>query len=96
MTSNPRYFNSHAHCFTIDHVPENFFDELIGGRRFLQISKIKKSRFLQWVLKIITSDFGRSIVRLVSKSAARKLRRLSGLIKYSTEKNSTRFSRKFR
>src|SRR5205809_70161 len=86
MTSKPQFFNSHAHCFTLDHVPENFFDELIGGRRFLRISKIKKSKFLQEVLKVFTSDFGRSIVGLFSKNTARKLRRLNGLLKYSTEK----------
>ena len=86
MTSSPRYFNSHAHCFTIDHVPENFFDELIGGRRFLRISKIEKSKFLQWVLKLLTGNFGRCMIGLFSKKAARQLRRLNGLLKYSTEK----------
>src|SRR4030095_5637746 len=80
------FFNSHAHCFTIDHVPENFFDELIGGKRFLRISKIKKSKFLQWVLRFLTGNLGRLIVGLFSKTAARQLRRLNGLLKYSTEK----------
>src|SRR6476620_9100464 len=89
MNYQNTYFNSHAHCFTIDHVPENFFDELIGGKRFLRISKITKSKFLQLLLKVLTGNFVRWMMGLFSKSAARQLRRLSGLLKYGLEKSQT-------
>lgn len=79
-TSN---FNAHAHCFTIDHVPEEFFDILIGGKRFLRISKIRKSAFLRFVIKLGTGAFIRWMVRLFSPNTSQQLSRLHGLIKYS-------------
>ena len=81
-----KFFNTHAHCFTLDHIPEKFFDELIGGKRFLRISKIKGSPFLRRLIKIGTGRFFRAIVRLFSHDTAKKMRRLHGLIKYSADK----------
>jgi len=80
-----KYFNAHAHCFTIDHVPEHFFDELIGGKQFLRISKIKKSRTLQFLIRLGTSGFIRWVVKFFSPVTAKKLKRLRGLINYSLE-----------
>ena len=85
MPSYLSYFNSHAHCFTIDHVPENFFDELTGVKKILKISKLKRSPFFQKVIKIITGSIVTSIVEIFSKSFAHKLRRLHGLIKYAIQ-----------
>jgi predicted TIM-barrel fold metal-dependent hydrolase len=85
-----KYFNAHAHCFTIDHVPENFFDELIGGKRFLRISRIKKSGVLRFFIRAGTSAFARWVVKWFSPITAKKLKRLRGLINYSLEPSQQR------
>src|SRR5574343_1196422 len=74
--------NAHAHCFTIDHVPEEFFDGLIGGKRFLRISKIRGSKFLQCLITVGTSAPVRWVVGIFLPKAAKQMRRLNGLIKY--------------
>jgi predicted TIM-barrel fold metal-dependent hydrolase len=76
-------FNAHAHCFTIDHVPEEFFDILIGGKRFLRISKIRRSALLRFLIRLGTGFFVRWIIRIFSPNTAQQLGRLHGLIKYS-------------
>jgi hypothetical protein len=68
-------------------VPERFFDELIGGRRFLRISKIRNSRVLQIVIRMFSGSFVQWVVGLFSQPFAKKLRRLHGLIKYALDKS---------
>lgn len=86
-TMAERFTNAHAHCFTIDHVPEDFFKALAVGTNLLKISKIKKSSFLRFVIHFGTSSFIRWIVHWFSPNVASQLRRLHGLIKYSLHEN---------
>jgi predicted TIM-barrel fold metal-dependent hydrolase len=80
---NGAHFNAHAHCFTIDHVPEEFFDVLAGGKRFLRISRLRRSPALRTTVKVLTSSFIRHIVKWFSPNVASQLKRLHGLVKYS-------------
>jgi len=84
MPGVPFYINMHIHCFTLDHVPEKFFDSLIGGKRFLRISKLRKTTLNRLFVNLVTRKWFIWIVRRFSRNGANQLRRLRGLIKYSS------------
>jgi predicted TIM-barrel fold metal-dependent hydrolase len=94
MPAAPYYVNMHTHCFTLDHVPENFFDSLIGGKRFLRISKLKKTTLNKIFVLLVTRSWFIDVVGWFSENGANQLKRLKGLIKYSSEPSQEALLRK--
>lgn len=75
----------HVHCFTLADVPEQFFDSLIGGKRFLRISKLRSGTLNRFFVRLVTRRWFIWLVRRFSRPAANQLRRLKGLLKYCSE-----------
>jgi len=47
ISGKPRIFNSHAHCFTLKHVPDYF----AGGHKLMPINQIKRSQCRPCILR---------------------------------------------
>lgn len=78
----PYYINMHTHCFTLAHVPEEFFDSLIGGKRFLRVSKLRGPSINSFVVWFLTRSVVISIFGWFSADMAKQLSRLKGLLKF--------------
>lgn len=78
----PYHINMHTHCFTLAHVPEEFFDTLIGGKRFLRVSKLRGPSINSFVVWLFTRNITITIVGWFSSDTAKQLRRLKGLLKF--------------
>ncbi len=64
---SPRFFNAHAHCFTIDHVPDSF----VKGYLFfpLRISALRKNGFFSWFTKKFLKIYpfkNQGLIRLIN------------------------------
>jgi len=80
-------FNSHAHCFTIKHVPEHFFDALTWGKHILCIRKMTLSKTYRLFVMLLSSAVIRSLFGIISKDAKKQLKRLHGLVRYGMMEN---------
>lgn len=82
-----KYFNAHAHCFTIKHVPERFFDALTWNCHILSIKKIESNWIIRNLVRLIASAPVRVLVGIFSQDAKKQLKRLHGLIKYGLKES---------
>ncbi len=71
----------HNHCFTIDHIPEEFFSSLPGGKKFLKISTLNQTPNRQ-IVWFFTRSITIWLIKLFSKDFADNLKRLKGLFYY--------------
>ena len=78
----PYHINIHTHCFTLAHVPEEFFNSLIGGNRFLRVSKLRRASVNSFIVWLFTRSVTIGLVGWFSDSAAKQLSRLKGLLKF--------------
>ena len=78
----PYHINMHTHCFTLAHVPEEFFNSLIGGNRFLRVSKLRRASVNSFIVWLFTRSVTIGLVGWFSDSAAKQLSRLKGLLKF--------------
>lgn len=79
----PTQYNAHTHCFTLKHVPEEFFFSFGPLGKILRISKLQnKHSFNRWFANVITRNWIITIVGIFSKVRAGDIRRLKGLLKY--------------
>ncbi len=82
----PSQYNAHAHCFIMQHVPEEFFFCFGSLGKILRISKLKNkhslNRMFAWLL---TRSWVIAIFSIFSDKRAGDLRRLKGLLKYEDE-----------
>jgi len=86
----PLKYNAHAHCFTLKHVPENFFLAFGPLGKLLKISKLRKkdsiNNFFVW---LITRNWVIRLVAVFSKMRAGDLRRLKGLLSFEHEQEQS-------
>lgn len=78
----PYHINMHTHCFTLAHVPEEFFNTLIGGKRFLAVSKLMKPSINSLLIWLFTRQIVINFIGWFSKDTAKQLSRLKGLLKF--------------
>ena len=76
------YHNCHAHCFTIDHVPNNFAKKLIWFYFLLPIRWIKKHKFIKWVIKKLNNKYVLIFLRIFAKNIDKSLNRLLSFIRF--------------
>lgn len=76
------YYNTHAHCFTIDHVPENFAERLIWLYALFPISWIKKHKIIQWIVKMLNKPIVLKLLKLIWKDIDKSLNRLLSFIRF--------------
>ena len=82
----PSQYNAHAHCFTMQHVPEEFFFCFGPLGKILRISKLKHKHSLNRLFAgLLTRSWIIAIFSIFSNKRAGDLRRLKGLLKYEDE-----------
>lgn len=79
---SPYYINMHTHCFTLAHVPEEFFNSLIGGKKFLSVSKLRGPGINSFVVWLLTRSVIITVFGWFSDDMAKQLSRLKGLLKF--------------
>ncbi|HWB26183.1 MAG TPA: amidohydrolase family protein [Chitinophagaceae bacterium] len=76
MEKMPFFFNAHAHCFTIEHVPNNFTKGLTWFSGLLTIRWIKKHKIIRWLIYTLNRPTIKSILKFFSPSLVQALPRL--------------------
>jgi predicted TIM-barrel fold metal-dependent hydrolase len=84
IPKHDRFFNCHAHCFTMDHVPAYFFGKLFPVGPLLNKKWVKKlvqngpvTGKMPWFLKVLIYILG-----LLSLMNMKKLKRLLTMVRY--------------
>ena len=81
MPTPNKKWDVHSHCFTLQHVPEDFFSSAPGGKAFLKISRL--DNFWNKVgVGIITSKIGLGLIGLFDRFQREQLQRLKNLLVY--------------
>ena len=78
------YHNTHAHCFTIDHVPDNFAKGLIWFYFLFPIRWLKKHKAIQWIIKMLNKRVVLIIIKFVAPNTSidKSLNRLLSFIRF--------------
>lgn len=79
MEKTPYIINAHTHCFTIEHVPDNFTKSLTRFSWLLSIKWIKNNKIVRWIIYLLnkprikkflsiffSAEFVKTIPRLLS------------------------------
>ena len=76
------YHNCHVHCFTIDHVPDNFAKRLIWLYFLIPIRWLKKHKALQWIIRMLNKKIVVKLLKTVIPNIDKSLNRLLSFIRF--------------
>jgi predicted TIM-barrel fold metal-dependent hydrolase len=68
--------NCHTHCFTINHVPDDFARGIFFFHKLLPIRWIKKHGTIRWILKQLNKQWVISLLKKISPTTVKTLDRL--------------------
>ena len=80
MEKPPYYVNAHAHCFTINHVPDNFTKTLTWFSWLLRIKWIKRKKIIRWLIVTLNKKW---ILALISRALPAFTRSLPRLMNFA-------------
>jgi len=76
------YHNCHAHCFTIDHVPDYFAKRLILFYGLFPIRWLKKHKAIQWIIKMLNKRIVLKVLKVVAPNIDKSMDRLLSFIRF--------------
>jgi hypothetical protein len=87
MKKQTYIINAHAHCFTIDHVPNEFTKKLTVLSPLFTIRRIKKWKMVRWIIRQLDRKLIKAVLKVASPDLAKSLPRLVNFAEFFNVKS---------
>ncbi len=74
--------NCHAHCFTLDHVPNEFAKTMVPFSSLFTVHWIKKYRVIRWLIKLLNKKWVIWILKRFNPNIEASVQRLLAFIRF--------------